>query len=137
VSQILCQRDDVIVVDASLNDYKVLAADEGLGQLIWRHFPTGELALRGADVSLASLWLVNMQLTDMDGAGFLALLRRRSRHCPVFLVSNEYSPSDEIAALVAGASAYLWKPADLHWLELCRHAASRAARRKGRQRVLG
>jgi DNA-binding response OmpR family regulator len=132
-----CQLDDVIIVDESLNDYRVLADDECLSSLIWRHFPTGEEALRGVDVSLTSLWLVNMQLRDMDGVGFLALLRHRSRHCPVFLVSNEYSLSDELAARVAGASAYLWKPADLHWLELCRHAASRAASRKGMQRALG
>jgi DNA-binding response OmpR family regulator len=137
VNQISCQLDDVIVVDASLNDYKVLAADNCLGGLNWRHFPTGELALRGVDVSMASLWLVNLRLPDMNGAGFLALLRHRSRHCPVFLISNEYSLSDEVAARVAGASAYLWKPADSHWLELCRHAASRTASRKGRQRVLG
>ena len=130
------QLDNLVVVDRTFDDYKVLFGDECLNSVAWRHFATGEEALRRADVSLASLWLVNMQLPDMDGAGLLALLRQRSRHCPVFLVSNEYSLSDEVAARVAGASAYLWKPADRQWLELCRHAASRAASRKGMQRAL-
>jgi DNA-binding response OmpR family regulator len=137
VNKLIRQLDDVIVVDASLSDYELLASDERLGAMTWRHFTTGEEALRGADASLDALWLVNIRLPDMDGAGFLAMLRRRSRRRPVFLVSDEYSLDDEVAARVAGASAYLWKPADGHWLILCRHATSQAATRKGMPRALG
>ncbi len=127
---------DVIVVDASIDDYAPLAADELLASLAFRHFPTGEAALRGADLSWAALWLVNLRLADMEGIALMASVRHRSRNCPLFLVSNAYSAADEVAARAAGASAYLWKPADAAWLRLCRQAVSRAALRKGMPHTL-
>jgi DNA-binding response OmpR family regulator len=129
--------DEMIVVDASHDAYAALTADEHLQGLSWRHFATGDAVLRSTDASLHALWLVNMHLPDMEGVAVLALVRHRSRRCPVFLISDRYSPADEVAARVAGASAYLWKPTDAHWLRLCRHAVSRAALRKGMQPTLG
>jgi DNA-binding response OmpR family regulator len=127
---------DVIVVDASLDDYSLLVADDQLSPFAFRHFSTGEAALRGADLSWAALWLVNLKLADMEGVALLGLLRHRSRNSPLFLISNAYSADEEVAARAAGASAYLWKPADAAWLRLCRQAVSRAAVRKGMPHTL-
>jgi DNA-binding response OmpR family regulator len=137
MSEISCGVDELVVVDALINDYEELTTDEQLQLLTWRHFDTGEAALRSADMSLAALWLINMRLPDMEGVGLLGLVRNRARRSPVFLISDIYSPADEVSARVAGASAYLWKPADANWLRLCRHAIHRAAIRKGMQPTLG
>jgi DNA-binding response OmpR family regulator len=132
-----CRVDDLVVVDASIEDYESLLNDEEFQDLAHRHFATGEAALRGVDPSQATLWMVNMRLPDMDGVGFLGLVRNRARRCPVFLVSDAYSLAEEIAARAAGASAYLCKPVDSAWLRLCRNAVSRAAIRKGMPHTLG
>ena len=132
-----CCTDDVIVVDASFEDYAMLFCDGQLQPLSLRHFSTGEAAVRGDDLSLAALWMVNMRLSDMEGVGLLGLVRKRNRRCPVFLVSDAYLPVDEAAARAAGASAYLCKPVDASWLHLCREAVSRVALRDGLPQTLG
>jgi DNA-binding response OmpR family regulator len=132
-----CRVDDLIVVDASIEDYEALLNDEAFQDLAHRHFTTGEAALRGVDLSQSSLWMVNMRLPDMEGVGLLGLVRNRTRRCPVFLISDGYSLAEEIAARAAGASAYLCKPVDSAWLRLCHHAISRTAIRKGIPHTLG
>jgi DNA-binding response OmpR family regulator len=67
----------------------------------------------------------------MTGVSFLELLRQRVRRCPVFLIADEHSLEDELAARAAGASAYLCKPVNGAWLRLCRDAISRPAQRRG------
>lgn len=123
--------DDLVVVDASIDDYAALFSDERLQELPCRHFATGEEALQRMDPWLATLWMVNMRLPDMSGIGFLNLVRYRSRRCPVFLIGDQYAPEDELDARSAGASAYLCKPANASWLHLCRSAVSRSALRDG------
>lgn len=129
--------EDLCVVDPSLAGYDALIAGEQLHSLARQHFATGEEALRSGDFAITALWLVNLRLPDMEGAAFLSLARQRVRRSSVFLIGDRYSPTDEMAARVAGASAYLWKPADEHWMTLCRHAIARAALRKGMQQTLG
>ena len=129
--------DNVIVVDASLEDYATLFADEYLRDLMVRFFATGEEALRSTDAATTALWMVNLQLPDMTGVNFLGLVRARARRCPVFLVSDVYSSDEEVAARAAGASAYLCKPVNAAWLTMCRHTVSRAAIRKGMPRTVG
>lgn len=128
--------DDLVVVDACIEDYAALFTDERLHELSYRHFTTGEEALQRFDAALATLWMVNMRLPDMSGVSFLHLLRHRLRWRPVFLVGDVYSSEDEVSARAAGASAYLCKPVNAAWLQLCRHAVSRAANRKGRPHSL-
>jgi DNA-binding response OmpR family regulator len=123
--------DDLVVVDASIDDYHALFMAEELHQLPVRHFMTGEEALQRFDPWLATLWMVNIRLPDMSGIGFLHLVRYRSRRCPVFLIGEDYLPDEEVAARSAGASAYLCKPVNASWLHLCRGAVSRAAVRNG------
>jgi DNA-binding response OmpR family regulator len=123
--------DDLIVVDPAPDDYAPLFFDERLQELPCRRLASGEAALRQLDASRATLWMVNMRLPDMTGVSFLALLRQRVRRCPVFLISDEHSLEDELAARSAGASAYLCKPVNGAWLRLCRDAVSRPAQRRG------
>ena len=123
--------DDLIVVEAAPDDYAPLFLDERLHETPCRQFASGEAALRQLDPSRATLWMVNMRLPDMTGVSFLELLRQRVRRCPVFLISDEHSLEDELAARAAGASAYLCKPVNGAWLRLCRDAISLPAQRRG------
>jgi DNA-binding response OmpR family regulator len=128
--------DDLVVVDASIDDYAALLSDRELQDLPVRHFSSGEEALQHFDPWLATLWMVNMRLPDMTGVGFLHLVRYRSRRCPVFLIGDAYLPDEEVAARAAGASAYLCKPVNASWLHLCRSAISRTALRAGAPHTL-
>ena len=73
---------------------------------------------------------MNVHLPDMTGMNFLSLVRRRLRRCSVFLVGDVYSAEDELAARLAGATAYVCKPVSPAWLETlqprCRSPAIRA-----------
>ena len=129
--------DDLVVVDASIDDYRELLSDERLMEFPRHYFATGEDALRRYDPSRSTLWMVNVRLPDMSGVGFLEFVRQRARRCPVFLIGDDYSPEDELAARAAGASAYLCKPVDSAWLRLCRNAVSRTALRHGAPQSLG
>jgi DNA-binding response OmpR family regulator len=125
--------DGLIVVDANSQDYDVLvnelAAQDVRVNRYARYF-TGEDALRAADTSPSSVWIVNVRLPDMSGITLLSLLRRRLRQCSILLVDDAYSAEDELAARSAGATAYLCKPARATWLKdclpRCRSHATRA-----------
>ncbi|MEX2310586.1 MAG: response regulator [Pirellulales bacterium] len=111
--------DDLIVVDPQFDDYEPLFEELGLSELRVKQFSTGEDALRATDRCSSTLWLMNIELPDMPGTGLLTLVRRRWRRCSVFLVGNAYSAEDELAARLAGATAYVCKPACAEWLEGC------------------
>jgi DNA-binding response OmpR family regulator len=122
--------DDLVVVDANLDDYDLLAGEcHRQGNRI-RLCPTGEHALQAAVASSSTLWMINVRLPDMTGIHLLGLVRRRLRRSSIFLVGDEYSAADELAARLAGATAYLCKPASEAWLEnylpRCRSPAIRA-----------
>ena len=93
-------------------------------------FSTGREALRAIGACPSMLWIVNIQLPDISGLGFLNLIRHRMRRCRVILVGDDYSVEDELAARSAGATAYVCKPAIVAWvtgyLTRCRSAPIRA-----------
>ena len=124
------RADDVVIVDAHLDDYDFLLTEHDGQDLHINLFRTGERALQSAVSSSTTLWLINVWLPDMTGIHLLGLVRRRLRRCSVFLVGDEYSTDDELAARLAGATAYLCKPASAAWLECflprCRSPAIRA-----------
>src|SRR6185295_16432161 len=99
------QLENVIVVDANLDDYEPLVAELDSRSIRVHLIATGEAALRGA--LLSGVWIVNAQLPDMAGVALLGLIRRRVRRASVLLVGDEYSPVDELAARLAGANAYV------------------------------
>jgi DNA-binding response OmpR family regulator len=129
--------DDLVVVDPAPDDYSPLAGSglsshERTPPLTIRHFRTGEEALRAFDPTATTLWMANLKLPDMTGIALLELIRRRAHRYHIVLVGDVYSADDELAARAAGASAYLCKPVETSWLQLCRRAPPvRHVARKG------
>ena len=122
--------DELVVVDAKLDDYATLVGELGRDDVRVNLFASGEDALRANGHGASTLWVVNMRLPDMPGVGFLKLVRRRWRRSSIFLVGDEYSADDELAARSVGATAYVCKPASAAWLAAyqprCRSPAVRA-----------
>ena len=111
------QLDYVVVADSKLDDYGPLVVELSEHGVRVRLFSTGEDALRAANSGAATLWVVNVRLSDMSGVALLKLVRRRLPRSTVFLVGDEYSADDELAARTAGATAYVCKPPNSMWLE--------------------
>ena len=124
------QVDYVIVADKKLDDYGPLVVELSERDVRVGLFSTGEDALRAASGNAATLWVVNVKLPDMTGVALLKLVRRRLSRSTVFLVGDEYSAEDELAARAAGASAYVCKPPSAAWLEVYQPQLSPAVLRK-------
>jgi DNA-binding response OmpR family regulator len=112
------QLDYVVVADKKLDDFGPLVVELSERGVRVGLFSTGEEALRAASGNAATLWIVNMKLTDMSGVALLKLVRRRLPRSTVFLVGDEYSADDELVARAAGATAYVCKPPSAAWLEV-------------------
>ncbi len=123
--------DDLVVVDANLDDYADLLQEIRRYELDVRMFSTGEEALQTPTARHAAIWLVNMRLPDMSGISLLKLVRQRLARCRVVIASDVYSADDELAARCAGATAYVCKPPSVAWLDAhqmhCRLPAIRTA----------
>ena len=121
---------DLLVVDANCGEYDALTIALGERELEVCFYSTGGDALRAVGAFHAALWLVNIRLPDMTGVGLLKLIRQRMQRCRLILVGDSYSPDDELAARLAGATAYVCKPASVGWLTgiraRCRSPAIRA-----------
>jgi DNA-binding response OmpR family regulator len=122
--------DDLLVVDANLDDYGPLLTALGQDATRAHLFATGEAALRAAQKRRAALWVINVRLPDISGISLLKLIRRRLPRSAVFMVGDAYSAEDELAARTAGATAYVCKPPTVTWLSAyqirCRSSAIRA-----------
>jgi DNA-binding response OmpR family regulator len=112
------QVDYVVIADKKLDDYGPLVIELSERGVRVGLFSTGEDALRAANSNAATLWVVNVKLSDMTGVALLKLVRRRLPRSTVFLVGDEYSAEDELAARAAGATAYVCKPPSAAWLEV-------------------
>ena len=106
-------RTKVYVVDASAEGYESFAQDRALGSAEVVFFTTGRDALRAALEEAPAMWIVNMQLPDMDGARLQSILRSSGCKAHIALISDEYKVEDEIAARCAGADMYFAKPLHL------------------------
>jgi len=115
---------DLVVVDSQPQDYQSLLTKLSCWRVRCHLYFTGDEAFRRAGVSTTDLWLINTQLPDMQGVELLQLVRQRTRTTPVFLVSDVYTPQEELAVRAAGAAAYLCKPPCIAWL----HSFANAAR---------
>lgn len=109
----------LVIVDPRLDDYQPLIADAGESDRVLC-FSTGDGALRSASLSVAEIWLINASLPDMSGVSLLSLVRRRWPGARVMLIGDAYSPVDELAARMAGATAYVCKPVCPTSLSGCR-----------------
>jgi DNA-binding response OmpR family regulator len=123
-------RDDVIVVDPNRDDYAALLLEWQRDGLRCNQFVVGEDALKRARPAPRALWLVSTRLPDISSVDLLAILRRKGCRATFFLIGDGYSPADEFAARLAGASAYVCKPATREWLDAlhprCRSPATSA-----------
>jgi len=104
------------IVDQRKEDYAELLEEARHWQIGCRHFSSGEDALRLFYQSRTCAWFVNAVLPDTSGTDLLQLVRERAQNTPVFLISDVYSPHDELAARAVGATAYFCKPASRAWL---------------------
>jgi len=106
----------VFVVDPNLDDYRHLVeafSGDGVGVTV---FPSARAALRHDPQNPPDLWVVNMNLPDIDGADLLSMLHGRYPGVPVYLVSDQYRAEEEIHARCSGAEMYLCKPLQGTWL---------------------
>jgi len=122
---------EVTVIDPRLDEYLAIMPRVLLDNGRINHFVSGEDALRNARPRSSALWLVSIGLPDMSSLDLLTILRRRVRRATVFLVGDVYSPADEFAARLAGATAYVCKPPTAAWLEYCRPRCRSPAIRAG------
>ena len=102
-------RTKVFVVDSNKADYAALVNTSAKRNTEVVFFDNGQDALRAASTTGPAMWVVNMQLPDMQGTELRSLLRRRGNKSPLALVGNEYSVADEIAARSSGCEMYFAK----------------------------
>jgi DNA-binding response OmpR family regulator len=110
----------VVIADENVDDYEPLLVDLSLRGMRVGLFSTSEQALRAERARTAILWIVNVKLPDMTGVALLTVLRQRLPRLAIFLVGNQYSRDDELAARTAGATAYVCKPLSVAWFDVCR-----------------
>ena len=102
-------RTKVFVVDSNKADYAALVNTSAKSNTEVVFFESGREALKAASTTGPAMWVVNMQLADMQGTELRSLLRRRGNKSPLALVGNEYSVADEIAARSSGCEMYFAK----------------------------
>ncbi len=78
-----------------------------------------------ADVARYGLVLLDLQLPDGSGVGYLRDMRSRADTTPVIVITARDQVSDRIQGLNAGADDYLVKPFDLGELSARIHAVAR------------
>jgi len=134
---------EVVVVDASCQQYGDLVASAQRGSIGLHFCVDGRSAVRFAREFRADVWLIASELPDMSGLDLIGLLSRhvlqaevdpfrpgsrvslgrlagrsdeglvRQRHSGIFLVSAAYRVEEEQRALACGVSGYLVHPLNL------------------------
>ena len=105
----------VCVVDPQVEDWEWLAQETGVRFQI---VASAEDALRLARTAAVDLWVVNTALPGLSSFELCGMLRSRSRHTAVYLVSQEYSVEAERRAWQAGATLFGCKPPQAAWLPI-------------------
>lgn len=119
------KRIDVLIVDKNSAQYAMFLNSVTEWNLQFAQASDGHQALQLVSASPPRIWLANLVLPDMSGIELLRLVKAKRPSTPFYLVSDEYSPDDELAVRAAGATGYLSKPVSLSWLDMCRAALSR------------
>jgi two-component system, chemotaxis family, chemotaxis protein CheY len=122
---------DVLVVDQDRSQFQLLADAIGEAGYLFHHAIDGYGALQLTSARPSRLWLANMQLSDTPGVELLKIIKAKRPNVPFYLLSDDYSVADELAARAAGATGYLNKPVDESWIELCLATLSRRTVRAG------
>ncbi len=119
------EQIDLLIVDSQEAEYHSLSRDAEREGLQIMQANDGHQALELASARPARVWVANLKLPDMTGIELLKLIKTKRSATPFYLVSDSYSPEDEIAARAAGATGYLSKPVNATWLNFCRAALAR------------
>jgi len=109
------EHTEVMIVDPAPSDYEqtVIAC---IGRdCSFRFARDGHDALRLCRRTSRAIWVVNVELPDMDGFELAELLRSHGagRIC---MIDQQYDPAAEIRSRISGASMYLCKPLSADWL---------------------
>ena len=125
----------IYVGDANPDDYADVVADAVYESIQFRFFESGREALRHNPDDEPEMWVVNMDLADMEGSDLYSMLQTRGTSCPILLVSDEYSVEGEMKARMAGACMYFAKPLQGEWILETKAGAPafHAQRRRERQ----
>lgn len=111
----LCPPGDILVVDDTPTNLRVLA--EVLGGRGHRVRPvlSGEVALRAAAAEVPELVLLDVQMGGIDGYEVCRRLKAdpRTADVPVIFLSARHSVSGKVAAFDVGGVDYITKPFDL------------------------
>lgn len=112
------KKASIFVVDNMPGDYQEIqqsaAADET--EVVFQK--TAREALRTSVAEQPELWIINTRLPDMAGVDLSEMLKERNPGVPIYLVTDQYSPEEEMSARCCGATMYLSKPLQSQWL-LC------------------
>ena len=104
------------VVDSRPEDYVSMLADPDCEGQYFRFFHSADAALRaGRDVE-PKLWIINMDLPDLDGVELCEMLRSRFSEVPMYLVCDEYDVEAELGARRCGATMFFCKPVSSQWI---------------------
>ncbi len=123
----------VLVIDDSLTvrmDLKGAFEERGYDCILAATLAAGRDALQK---SLFDLIVLDVQLPDGDGVGFLSELKAtvETRAIPVILLSLEADVRARVRGLTTGADEYVGKPYDKRYLLSCAHELISARRSNG------
>jgi DNA-binding response OmpR family regulator len=107
-----------VVVDPHRADYMPLVASKRPDRLAFSFLRTGESCLNLGFDAVADLWIIHLQLPDMNGLECYDLVRHRIADAPVLIVADEFSPADELAILSRGVLRYVTKPVSSAWFRV-------------------
>ncbi|MDO4291508.1 MAG: response regulator transcription factor [Eggerthellaceae bacterium] len=106
----------IIEDDVDIND--IMAARLGKdGHACTQAWSGSEAALR-LDTQEFDLIITDLMLPGLAGEGIVELVRSRSAHTPIIVVSARVTPTDKVSLLKLGADDYLTKPFDLDELAM-------------------
>lgn len=106
----------IYIIDPRPEDYKDLDSGIDNPAIRIRTIATASQALRIPRFEAPLFFVANTKLPDMSGFDLREMLMERWPYTPGYLVSDTYSPEDEVRARCAGATLYFCKPLQPGWL---------------------
>jgi len=110
-------RGRLVIVDPRLDDYRCLVEPARKHLIRLTLTSSGGGALRLAPSFVDALWLVSLQLPDMNGLDVLEMLRSLQSSLRAVVVDATYDQQHEMRALGLRALQYVCKPVQLEWIE--------------------
>ena len=108
-------KGDVLIVDDTVENLKVLTALlEKAGHAV-RPINNGELALQAVRAALPDLILLDIRMPDLDGYEVCSRLKadKKTRDVPIIFVSAQSNLQDKLRAFQVGGVDYITKPFQL------------------------